>query len=250
MSDRLSRKDIKRDIREDEVALFINRVFEWIAENKGRLVAGGVAVVGGVVALMIGSVVAAKMRESAADKLAMAVETLTTPVVDAAAEADDAALVDAGETFATDEERRAKAKEKFEDVRGSFAGGAAKDVAGLFLADIAANSGDTGQAEKLWQEFADGHKGHMLAIAARLNLISLAREKGEGEALVEELRGELERGRASLPEDILLFELARTLDELGRTEEARTYYQRIVDEHTSSPYAADPRTRAAASEAA
>lgn len=250
MSDRLTRKDIKRDIREDEVALFINSVFEWIGEHKKLLAGTAVGGVLAVVALMIGSAVLGNMRASAADKLALAVDTLTTPVVAPSAETPNTAANGTGDSFVSEEARREKAKEQLDAVRGSFGGGAAKDVAGLFLADLAAKNGDIEQAQQLWREFADQHQGHMLAIAARLNLISLAREQGEGEALVEELRDELERGRASLPEDILLYELARTLDELGRDEEARTYYQRIVDEHTSSPYAADARTRASADEAA
>ena len=40
-----------------------------------------------------------------------------------------------------------------------------------------------------------------------------------------------------LPEDLLLAELARSLSAVGRHEEARDLYQRIVDEFPGSPHA-------------
>lgn len=250
MSDRLTRKEIKRDIREDEIALFIHRVFEWVGDNARKLVFGGIAIVVAAIVAVIASALLSNQREAAADALAEALDTFRAPIEGEPPPPDDTVAVPDVEPYASEEERRAKALEQFEAVHGKLGGGASRDVAGLFLADIAAESGEIDRAKALWETFANDHRGHMLGIAARLNLISLARQEGEGEALAAELRDELERGNPSLPEDILLFELARTLENLGRNEEARTYYQKIVDEHASSPYAADARTRAASQSAA
>lgn len=250
MSERLTRKEIKRDIREDEVALFINRAFEWMGENRQTLIRSGIGLAALLVAAVAGGAFVGHQREAASEALQQALETLTAPVVAVAEDAgpeDAVATPDAGSDlqFASAEARRAAARESLGAVGTGLGSGASGDVANLLLADIAAAEGQADDARALWQGFADNHEGHMLAVVARLNLIGLARQQGQGEALVDDLRGELEGGRPSLPEDMLLWELARTLEDLGRDEEAKTYYQQIVDEHTSSPYANEARQRTA-----
>ncbi len=244
MSERLTRKEIKRDIREDEVALFINRAFEWMGENRKTLVNSGIGLIGLLIVAIVASVFIGHQRTAASEALHQALEAMTAPVVEASEDAVAPAASDDLQ-FASVEARRAAAKERLGAVGGGLGSGTSSDVANLLLADIAAAEGQADDARALWQGFADSHEGHMLAVVARLNLIGLARQQGEGEALVADLRGELEGGRPSLPEDMLLWELAQTLEDLGRDEEAKTYYQQIVDEHTSSPYANEARQRTA-----
>ena len=82
-----------------------------------------------------------------------------------------------------------------------------------------------------------------LAGRLQLNLISLGKSQGRGDAVVEELRGLLNSASASLPADVLLYELAKALESLERPDEAASAYQRLVDEYDDSIYASDARRR-------
>ena len=238
MSKRLTTKEIKHDIREDEVRTFLGRIFQTLAE-KPTLVLGIVAGVFAV-ALAIAAIFAIldSRRQAAIDKLTAAVETYGAPI---AGEEGTAGEDPDGPVFASEEERRAEAKEAFEDVRGGFAAGAAGGVASLYLADIALNEGDAERARAIWEEFLTANEGHILALSVRLNLIHLDRDQGRAAEVAEALEKELADPAKTLPEDVILFELAETRDALGEREAALELYQRIVDEYPQSPYVARAR---------
>ncbi len=237
MSKRLTVKEIKHDIREDEIRTFLGHVFQTITE-KPTLVLGIVAGVFAV-ALAIASVFAIldSRRQAAADKLSSAIEAYGAAVGEEAAASDDP---DAP-SFATEEERRAESKEAFGEIHGSVGAGAAGDVAALYLADIALAEGDAAAARKIWDEFLAGNADHILALSVRLNLIHLDRDSGRAAEVATELEEELATAAKTLPEDVILFELAATRDALGESEAAAELYQRILDEHPQSPYAAEAR---------
>ena len=67
-----------------------------------------------------------------------------------------------------------------------------------------------------WPRAAPGD----LAAGAEMNLIRLDREQGRLEELAGRLESLVESGESHLPEDVLLFELAQTLEQLGRHDEA------------------------------
>jgi hypothetical protein len=50
----------------------------------------------------------------------------------------------------------------------------------------------------------------------------------------------------ALPQDVAVYELAVTLEALGREEEASQQYQRLVDEFAQSPYAMAARQKTGA----
>ncbi|MEL7059950.1 MAG: tetratricopeptide repeat protein [Acidobacteriota bacterium] len=232
MSDRLRPKDIKHDIREDEVQTFLMRLALQLQDNP-VLIFGSI---GGVLALILaGSGVFALMENRRAEanaSLAEAMRVYAAPVGEAA-EGDDASEL----RFATEDERRARVEEAF----GEVSGGAAGDLADLYQGELALSAGDPEAARAVWQTYVDDAEGNVIAMSMRLNLLALGREQGRAEEVAEELRLELERAERTLPEDVLLYELARTYEELERGEEAREHYQRILDEHPQSPYTAAAR---------
>lgn len=233
MSKRLTRKQIKEDIRHGDLQTAVSTTYEKLHENQ-RLIVGAVVA---VLVLGIGfALVRIYMKgrsEKAAEELAAAVEIYEAPV------GEDAGEDATGPRFASDEERRSEAREALEAV----AGGASEDVAGLYLADLALREGDKASARKHWEAFLDDHDDHVLAAAVRLNLIRLDREEGRGEEVVARLEAELVEPERNLPEDVILFELAKTLDMLGRGDEAKDYYQRILDDYPQSPYATEAREK-------
>lgn len=113
------------------------------------------------------------------------------------------------------EETRRRFERLIEDYRGSSAGWAAHG----HLAEMEAANGRFAEARSLWRRLAEGGPGD-LAAEAEMNLIYLDREEGRLEELATRLESLVESGESNLPEDVLLFELAQTLEALGRHEEA------------------------------
>src|SRR5581483_9627072 len=116
-------------------------------------------------------------------------------------------------------------------------------VAKVYLGRIALVQGDAATARKDWQDFVDHHPDHMLAAGVRLSLLDLDRTSGKAQQVVEKLRADLDKDDKPLPEDVLLYELGSTLEQLGRSDEARTAYQRVVDEYADSPWASKARAK-------
>ena len=231
-SKRLSPKEIKHDIREDEVRTFLTRAVEHLQDNPKQVI-GAIA---GVVALILliagGMSYIDHQRDAANEQLAQALKLYQAPVVTEDADPDDPR----DPSFASDEDRIARARAAFEGVQKDFGSNIAGEVAGLYLAEIEASEGNTESARSTWEEFLDSHGEHILAISVRLNLIRLDRAEGRSAEVAEELQGELDKAEKTLPEDVILFELAQTREAMGETEIAMELYQRIIDEFPQSPY--------------
>lgn len=238
MTKRLSAKEIKHDIREDEVQTFLTRVFLALEEHP-RAVSGVLIAILVLVLAFSGALSWLDHRQqAAAGELAAAIETYQAPIVENGAKPDDPD----NPSFASAEERRERAKAAFSEIRA----GAAGEVAELYLADIALEEGDVETARSIWEDFLDDNGGHLLALSVRLNLIHLDRDQGRAAEVAAELEKELADPRRTLPEDVILFELAETREALGEAEAALDYYQRIVDEHPQSAYLARARQKTTA----
>lgn len=235
MSERLSPKEIKQDIREDEFRSFVGRVFEKI-EERPSIVVGTVLGVVALVLLITGAFAFTKSRANAAnEQLAEALEIFSAPVIEEGEEA-PATLGDTP-TFATVEERRASAREALDKVST----GAPAKVAELLRADLALEEGDRETARRIWEEFLGSNGDHLVGLSVRLNLLHLDRVEGKAAEVAEKLQRELDSATKSMPEDVILYELAVTREALGESEVALELYQRIVDEYPESPYVGKAR---------
>ena len=125
------------------------------------------------------------------------------------------------------QETRRRFERLIDDYRGSSAAWAAHG----HLAELEAANGRFEEARRLWQSVAERGPDD-LAAGAEMNLIHLDREQGRLEELAGRLESLVESGESSLPEDVLLFELAQTLEQLGRHEEARRIkrFEEVVPE--------------------
>ena len=226
MSERLTRKDIKQ---KDQFVTAVEGTLDYSRHHLKTLGIAVAAVLG--VGILVAGVWMYLQHRAKAGSLALdqAVKTFEAPV---------AAEPPAGEdlSFPTEEARRAKAKELFEKVRDDYSGSNVAQLAGLYLANIAVDEGDTAAAQKLWQDFLKDHDGDMMAMQVRLNLLSLKRSNGDREGVVADLEAMLDNQKVELPKDVILYELGETLEQLSRNGEAVTYYQRIVDEFPQSQY--------------
>lgn len=237
MSERLTRKEIKHDIREDEVQSFLLTAVERVM-GRPKFYAGllvGFLVVG--VAISGTLAYLERSADRASLELADAMRVYEARVDAEAPKPDDPV----SPVFASDDERRQKAKQMLEAVGGGTPG----ELAKLYEADMAVESGDSETARRIWRDFLGSHSEHVLALSVRLNLLALDRAEGKAEEVAVELQAQLDATEKELPEDVLLFELAQTRDALGQSQEAQELYQRLVDEYPQSPYSAEARRNTA-----
>lgn len=229
MSDRLTRKEIKQ---KDGFQESMISILDFLETNSRRIIYGVLAIAV-LAVLVVGVRFFLGQRAAAAQvELAEAIDLYSAPI-----DADNPTPDDADSpSFADLDSRTAAAKAKFEEVEGSYGSTVAGAVARVYLGRIASQNGDFETARELWQSFVDDEPGHMLTSEVELNLITLDRQMGKHDEVAARLESLLENGDSSMPQDAILFQLADTLDALGRGDEATPYYQRIVDEHPGSPY--------------
>lgn len=232
MSTRLSPKKIKHDIREDEFRSFIVRGFDYLTENPMEVLKIFGAVLLLVLLVTAGYSYMDSRKTAAHEDLAAALKIYEAPILEEGATPDDPKAP----SFASEEERTAKAKAMFEEVHGALGAGMAGEIASLYLAQIEAAAGNIDIARATWEDFLSQHSDHILALSVRLNLLRLDRANGKAAEVAETLEKELASPAKSLPEDVILYELAATREMMGEKEASLSLYQRIIDEYPQSPY--------------
>lgn len=227
MTARLTRQEIKRDRVMESIGSFFH--YLW-SHPKAILMSLGAVLV--VAAAWVGVAQYRSHRsEQANTLLAEALESLQ-PADTAAAGTAEGDAPDAPPATANDREDGHEQLQRVVDEYGSTGAAAA---ARLLLAGEAASAGNIERAVELWNEVGS-RRHNVLAMEAELNLVEHMRASGQGEAVVERLRRELDRGSGALPEDAVMGELAETLEALGRTDEADTIRQRLRERYPQSPW--------------
>jgi tetratricopeptide (TPR) repeat protein len=238
MTQHLTRKEMKRD----DFATAVGRGMEY-AESHARTIFVGLGVVALAAVLFLGGrFFFAHRADQANEALSRAVKIYQAPLDPTSAKPDDPKEP----SFPDPEVRRNRAKQLFEAVRNDYGRSDAADVAGLYLAQIAAEEGKLDQARELWTRFADDNPKNLLAGEARVNLIHLDRQQGKGEDLTQRLKAMLEEEEPSLPKDVVLYELATTQEELGRKQDALQSWRRITEEYPESAYRSEAQQKVSA----
>jgi tetratricopeptide (TPR) repeat protein len=231
-------------MKRDEFATAVERSVEY-AEAHTRMILYAIGAIVVLAALVFGIRAFLEHRSSAANAdLTYALKVFAAPIATAPTPAKPQDREQP--TFPDEAARRARAKQLFQAVREHHGFTDAADVAGLYLAQMAAGEGRLDEARKLWGEFIDRHKDSAPAAEARLNLYDLDRRQGKAEELVRQLRPLLDASSSPLPKDVVLYQLGLTYDKLQRKEEAIKSYQQIVDEFPQSAYRQEVQQKLAA----
>jgi tetratricopeptide (TPR) repeat protein len=234
MSQRLTRKEIKRDQVQEALA----GVMQFLNDNLRFMV-----IIAGFALLVLAAGAAFwSYRDSreieASEQLAKAIRTYSAQIGGDA----DSAAGQATPVYSDQVSRDVEARTQLELVVSDYGSSDAAAIAKAYLGEIAARSGELDEARRLWEEFLKSQGDHMLASEVRLNLMSVDRAQGREQELVTQIKALLEGPEAYLPEDVLLYQLALTQQELGLEPEARQTLQRLVDEHPQSAYAAEAQS--------
>ncbi len=225
---RLTRKEMKRD----EVLEGAARLMHLLQEHARTLLLG-LAAVALAALLVAGWFALDQRRETQANEALSRALELFRAEIDAAAPNPNDPLAP---TFGSEADRSRAAKAAFEAVRTEHGSSKVAAVAAGYLAEIAAGEGDEETARALWAEVS-GRPETALDIELWVNRLAADRAAGRSDAVLSELQGLLGDGSTSVPEVILLDQMAETLLALDRGAEARDIYQRILDEHPGSAYA-------------
>ena len=234
--DRQQRHDLKHDKFVDEIGVLSSK-----ARANQRLL---ILIAGATIAIaeiIYGLIFFRGTREANAQQaLANAIETFDAPIGDPPA----GQPAPTGPRFKTEQERETAAEKQFKAVQAQYSGSDANDVAGLYLARIAANRGDVATARRQLQEFVEEHDDHILVGSARYSLYQIRLQNGEAAQVATEVQQELEKkDDAALPGDALLALLAQAYEAQGNNEKSIEAYRRIANEFPESPYAADAQRR-------
>ena len=234
MSERLTRKDIKRD----EFVEALESSVSWLERHTKLLIASAVGVVV-LIAAGFGIWWWLDVRAAnASAALDLALEVYRAPVG-----ADAAGLAGDEPSFSDEAARRQRSKELFEAVADGYGSSDAAAVATVFLGQIAADEGDLDRARELWTK-AVGELGDVLLCdQVRVNLLHLDRQQGRSEQVAIELEGMLADEKRPLPADLVLWELAATYERLDRDADAESAYRRLSEEYPASAYAAQASSK-------
>ncbi|MEO7793684.1 MAG: tetratricopeptide repeat protein [Thermoanaerobaculia bacterium] len=234
--DSVTREDLKRNELGEAIGAGIH-----YAEDHKRMILYGVGAVIGVALIAAGIFFWLGSRKDGANELlGKALRVDGGEVVATGANPGDASHP----TFSSESARRSRSKELFTELDSRYGSTSTGRVAKLYLAQIAIAENDKERAKQLWKSFLDAEPSGALSAAARINLYKLDREEGRGSELAGELTKMLERSDKPLPSDVILFQLALTYDALGKADDAKATYRRIVDEYPQSPYITDAQREA------
>lgn len=234
---RLTRQEMKRD----EVLESVGRTVSFVRDHTRTLLSLIAAVIVAVLLVVLYLGYKSRQVTEANRLLARALQVQSAPIDALSPDPDD---VD-DPTFADEGSRGARAEELFTEVYESAKGTAIGGVAAAYLGDLAASAGDLDRAESLWREAVEVSSDSLLAGKAQMSLLNLTRSRGDAEAVISELRSLQASESTALSEDVVLFELGKALEDAGRPEEARANYDRLLEDHATSPFAQDARERLA-----
>ena len=176
MAGRITRKELKTD----KFALEVEQTFDFVTEHRRELILyGSIA----VAAILIGVAVFFYMRheqtvrEQALGEAILMQEALVGPP-------NPGALM----TFPTDEAKHTAVTKAFSEIAVKWPGSAEGTVAKYYLGAIAADRGNIAEAQKMFQEAADG--GNKYAALAKFSLAQVyfaEKRPADGEKILRDL---------------------------------------------------------------
>jgi len=117
------------------------------------------------------------------------------------------------------------------------------DFAKLYQARIQLGRGDVDTARATLVQLVNRHKDDALGRLAALDLVRLRTASGQGAEVAAELEKMVVGRNSQLPRDVALFELGEVFIAEQKPDQAREYFQKLVEEFPESPYVAQARQR-------
>jgi len=235
------KKELKREIKQDEFANWLEAVIGWANEHRDEVRIG----VGVTVVLLAAFGALAYFQSHRAQEAERAFQdALAAFQAPVTGELPEGADRPTGQVFATAEDKYKTAAAAFEGVGRRYGSSALGDRARYYGALSRIELAQYAEAEKTLRELQGASNDELVPELARLALGGLYRRSGETDRAVEAYRGVASSTETDLPRDYALHCLAGTLEDAERYVEARAVYRELVEEYPTSVYAARARARA------
>lgn len=218
-------------MKRDEVREVLSRTLVWLGDHFRQILIGL-----GVLAVLVlgGTLLASRAggrQDAASDALAEAIDTRSAPL---AAEV-SAGVAESVDVYQTADARSAEARRRFEAIATDWPRSASARIARAYLAMLDYEAGQPDAARQAWDELVSSGAEDLLTTQAMLNILALDRQQGNEAEIETRLLGLLDNSASPLPQDRVLYELGMIQRDLGKAAESEASFERLVEEHPTSP---------------
>lgn len=230
----------RHQLKQNEFAMSVGRSMKTLADNRDRIVVGLVAAAV-IVALASGYYWWSRRAEnSAGAAFGNAMALMQSPIVPAPTVA---GATQAAGTFPTEQARADATVAAFREVIEQYPSTDAARGARYHIASLLLSMNRAAEAEAAFREAIDEGGDTVYASVAQLGLAEALVNQGkydEGIRVLNDLAGNRD---GDLPIDGILSRLGHASLKAGKTQEARAFFRRVVDEFPQSRYAAEARQK-------
>jgi len=237
----------RHHLKENELAQSLAAAADFVESNRQSILTAVTAII--VVAVVGGGIYAFLGRTDTRgqDLLADAMTTLNAGVVPVSAEPSApgelpaAASMGAVGTYPTQEAKLEAALPKLKTAADAYPDSPAGVTARYHYASSLAALGRHQEAIQAFDDVIARAGDSIYGRMATLGKADTQAQAGQLEQAITSWKSLVDRKDSSIPEDALLIHLARAYQMQGNVEEARRTYTLIVEQHPTSPYAAEAR---------
>lgn len=208
----MARRITRKQLKQDEFVSTMDTAMQWVGDNWRPMLAALAAVCG--VALIWW--VAANWTGARDDRASYALHE---------------AMV-----AATGDEGLAGAEQQLTDLVDEYGRSDQADVARLYLARLYLERGEDVAARDLLLRVSERQRTSVSGRLATMTLLELRIDSGQSAEVAQELEAMVTGSDPRLPRDVALFQLGRMALDQQQPEQARGYFQKLVDEFPESPY--------------
>jgi TolA-binding protein len=221
----MGRRITRKQLKQDEFVSTVDTMIQWGA-NYWKPAAAGLGIVCAVILLWwVGDKWSSSRTDQASYLLYKAISVY-----------EEQAAGDVVETETTPEAQ-------LQQVIDRYGRSDQADIARVYLARINMDRGDVQTARSLLVEVIDRHPNDALGGLATADLFHIRLAAGEGAEVAQELEAMVAGTDQRLPRDAAMFELGELYLGQKEVELARTYFQKLIDEFSTSSYAGRARQR-------
>lgn len=237
------KKEERHQIKRDDLATALGSASDYYESHRRMVITWGAVALALAVAGFAGRSWWQEREAQSARVLGKLIRTYNAPIT---ATIEDLQTADPNRvTFTSTEERDRKVIEQADAILRQGGSGATIAGAGLYKgmaqADMKQNDAARQSLDEVMRHDPRGVFGQM----ARLRTARLLEEQGKAADALAIYQAIADDAAGLLPREEGLVGMARCQSSLGKNDEARKIYQRIVSEFPNSEYAGEARTHAA-----
>jgi tetratricopeptide (TPR) repeat protein len=226
------RAEVRHQLKQDRFSRttidVAERTVHWSVDHKNKLIAGAIALVVVISAVLGSWYYLEQQDEKASVDFGKATQVMDTAVRPAGMPAQPDYP-----SYASSTERASEARKQFQAIVNKYPHTRAADFSRYFLGVTAANLGDNATAERELKTVA-GYHNEDLAALAKLALASLYRNTNRTKEATDIYKQLINKPTRTVSKTAAEIELAETYQAAGMTAEAKKLYEQIQKEAPQS----------------